>query len=72
MAKTSQTVPLAVWDDLDFAMTFRANPAEDPPVWTQISTTLELTLSAGAACVLSGFDLHWQIDALGSLQEYVK
>lgn len=176
-----------VWDDLDFAMTFRANPSEDPPVWTQISNTgvyawafqtgdkayfqrqilhafktgqaswrphvhwmptttatytgtwtltltghvtsttpseapllttvtrtgsfdvsatawqghltplnvdgedtdavidgstwgistilfakLELTLSAGAACVLSGFDLHGQIDALGSREEYVK
>jgi hypothetical protein len=174
-----------VWDDLDFAMTFRSNPSEDPPVWTQISNTgvyawafqntdkayfqrqilhafkigqtswrphvhwmptttatytgtwtltitghvtsdtpseapllttvtrtgafdlsatawqghltplndgtpgkvidgtgwtistilfakLELTLSAGAACVLSGFDLHGQIDTLGSREEYVK
>lgn len=176
-----------VWDDLDFAMTFRANAAEDPPVWTQIASTgvyawafqtgdkayfqrqilhafktgqeswrphvhwmptttatytgtwtmtltghvtsatpanaplittvtrtgsfdvsatawqghltqlnvngedtdavidgsawgistilfakLELTLSAGAACVLSGFDLHGQIDALGSREEYAK
>lgn len=174
-----------VWDDLDFAMTFRSNPAEDPPVWTQIASTgvyawafqngdkayfqrqilhafktgqsswrphvhwmptttatytgtwtltltghktsatpseapllttvtrtgafdvsatawqghltplndgtpdkaidgsawgistilfckLELTLSAGAACVLSGFDLHGQIDALGSREEYTK
>jgi hypothetical protein len=176
-----------VWDDLDFAMTFRSNPSEDPPVWTQISNTgvyvwafqtgdkayfqrqilhtfktgqaswrphvhwmptttatytgtwtltltghvtsatpseapllttvtrtgsfdvsatawqghltplnvdgedtdavidgsawgistilfakLELTLSAGAACVLSGFDLHGQIDALGSREEYIK
>lgn len=174
-----------VWDDLDFAMTFRSNPSEDPPVWTQIASTgvyawafrnadkayfqrqilhafkvgqtswrphvhwmatttatytgtrtltltghvtsstpseapllttvtrtgafdvaatawqghlthldngtpgtvidgsgwtistilfakLELTLSAGAACVLSGFDLHGQIDALGSVEEYQK
>lgn len=175
----------AVWDDLDFAMTFRSNPSEDPPVWTQISNTgvyawafqtgdkayfqrqilhafkigqtswrphvhwmptttatytgtwtltltghvtsdtpseapllttvtrtgafnlsatawrghltplddgtpgkvidgtgwtistilfakLELTLSAGAACVLSGFDMHGEIDAMGSKEEYVK
>jgi hypothetical protein len=33
---------------------------------------LTLTLSAGAACVLSGFDLHGLIDALGSKEEYVK
>jgi hypothetical protein len=174
-----------VWDDLDFAMTFRSNPSEDPPLWTQISNTgvyawafqnadkayfqrqilhafktgqtswrphvhwmatttdtytgtwtltltghvtsatpaqapllttvtrtgafdlsatawqghltplndgtpgkvidgtgwtistilfakLELTLSVGAACVLSGFDMHGQIDTLGSREEYEK
>lgn len=27
------------WDDLDFAMTIRSAPADNPPVWTQISTT---------------------------------
>jgi hypothetical protein len=175
-----------VWDDLDFAMTFRSNPSENPPVWTQISSTgiyawafengdiayfqrqiphlfktggtwhahvhwmptttatytgtwtltltghvtstdpanaplistitrtgsfdvsatawqghltkldvsgatpetpidgsgwgistilfgkLTLTLSAGAACLLSGFDLHGEIDSLGSKDEYLK
>ena len=39
---------------------------------TILFAKLELTLSAGAACVLSGFDLHGQIDALGSREEYVK
>jgi hypothetical protein len=33
---------------------------------------LTLTLSAGAACILSGFDMHGEIDALGSKEEYVK
>jgi len=28
--------------------------------------------TGGAACILSGFDLHGQIDALGSREEYVK
>ena len=33
---------------------------------------LELTLSLGTTCILSGFDLHGQIDAWGSAEEYVK
>lgn len=33
---------------------------------------LTLTLTAGASCVLSGFDLHGEIDAPGSNDEYVK
>lgn len=33
---------------------------------------LTLTLTAGAACFLSGFDLHGEIDAFGSDQEYIK
>ncbi len=28
-----------VFDDLDFAMTFRSNASENPPVWTQLAST---------------------------------
>lgn len=27
------------WDDLDFAVTIRSNPSDNPPVWTQIAST---------------------------------
>lgn len=39
---------------------------------TILFARLTLTLSAGAACLLSGFDLHGQVDAFGSDEEYVK
>lgn len=29
-------------------------------------------LSAGTSCLLSGFDMHGEIDAFGSDQEYIK
>lgn len=39
---------------------------------TILFARLTLTLSAGASCFLSGFDLHGQVDAFGSAEEYVK
>lgn len=39
---------------------------------TILFAKLVLTLSAGASCFLSGFDLHGEIDAFGSDQEYIK
>lgn len=39
---------------------------------TILFAKLTLTLSAGASCLLSGFDLHGEIDSLGSALEYTK
>ena len=39
---------------------------------TILFAKLTLTLTSGAACVLSGFDMHGEIDAFGSDQEYIK
>ena len=51
----------------------------DPPAiafWCLVAcglfAKLTLTLSAGASCLLSGFDMHGEIDAFGSDQEYIK
>lgn len=41
-----------------------ANPII-PTAWAQL-------VPAGAACLLSGFDMHGEIDAFGSAAEYVK
>lgn len=39
---------------------------------TILFAKLTLTLTAGASCLLSGFDMHGEIDAFGSNQEYIK
>ena len=39
---------------------------------TILFAKLVLTLSAGTSCLLSGFDMHGEIDSFGSAQEYVK
>ena len=39
---------------------------------TILFAKLVLTLSAGSSCVLSGFDMHGEIDAAGSDEEYIK
>ena len=39
---------------------------------TILFAKLVLTLSAGASCILSGFDMHGEIDAAGSDEEYIK
>jgi hypothetical protein len=39
---------------------------------TILYAKLVLTLSAGASCMLSGFDMHGEIDSFGSAQEYIK
>lgn len=39
---------------------------------TILFAKLTLTLSAGASCLLSVFDLHGEIDSLGSALEYTK
>jgi hypothetical protein len=52
-----------------------AGKAIDGTGWgisTILFAKLVLTLSAGAACLLSGFDMHGEIDAFGSDQEYTK
>lgn len=49
--------------------------AIDGSAWgisTILFAKLKLTLSAGASCLLSGFDMHGEIDAFGSDQEYTK
>lgn len=49
--------------------------AIDGSAWgisTILVAKLVLTLSAGASCLLSGFDMHGEIDAFGSDQEYIK
>lgn len=49
--------------------------AIDGSAWgisTILFAKLTLTLSAGASCLLSGFDMHGEIDAFGSDQEYIK
>lgn len=49
--------------------------AIDGSAWgisTILYAKLTLTLSAGASCMLSGFDLHGEVDAFGSAQEYIK
>ena len=37
-----------------------------------VRAKLTLTLSAGASCLLSGFDLHGEVDSLGSALVYTK
>ena len=62
-------------DALAFTLEYEGGYAHhpyDPGGETNLFAKLELTLSAGAACVLSGFDMHGQIDTLGSREEYVK
>lgn len=39
---------------------------------TILFAKLVLTLSAGTSCLLSGFDMHGEIDSFGSAQEYSK
>jgi hypothetical protein len=48
----------------------KAESAVQPQSGT--ATKLTLTLSAGTSCLLSGFDMHGEIDAFGSDQEYIK
>ena len=49
-----------------------ANDGSGWGISTILFAKLTLTLTAGASCLLSGFDMHGEIDAFGSNQEYVK
>ena len=57
------------------AASYSAGQARQRVAWgisTSLFAKLTLTLSAGASCLLSGFDLHGEIDSLGSALEYTK